>query len=271
MADDTTTRPAQLRRILAAEPSDILMRIPGMGRLMITASTAGVTHELIGPLDDAAESQGLWSATVGAGTCSIDLGTIARIEIDRSGRMKDKVFPRLSLVDHTGLPICGIIGMEGLEPFDAAFSSMAETEVPESLATEQTPSDDLRPPLLVTAWNALEAAHASAAAVSIVFRRTTSHQVWTGPVRELRPAMGFLNIIEPDFHLHLKDGAVAGWRRAHRDEAGDLARDSAMQVFIGLDRHGKDLPLSLIGDGAAFTGAKPALLSQTPGDAAAVT
>jgi hypothetical protein len=148
---------------------------------------------------------------------------------------------------------------------------MAETEAPEPLATETTPSDDMPPSLSVTAWNALEAAHASATAVSIVFRRTTSHQVWTGSVRELRSAMGFLNIIEPDFHLHLKDGSVAGWRRAHRDEAGDLARDSATQVFVGLNMHGKDLPVSLIGDDAAFTGAKPFLLSLTPGDAAAVT
>ena len=53
-------------------------------------------------------------------------------------------------------------------------------------------------------------------------------QRWRGIVPAINPAMGFINLIAADFHLHLRAGAVAlrtesrnGWRsRAGRDRTG---------------------------------------------------
>jgi len=49
-------------------------------------------------------------------------------------------------------------------------------------------------------------------------------------VETVKPAMGFINIMRGDFHLHLKSGAVAEWR----ETAGERLALSAEGEEIGL-------------------------------------
>ena len=57
--------------------------------------------------------------------------------------------------------------------------------------------------------------------------------------------MGFVNVMQGDFHLHLKAGAVAAWERRAVGEMVELhARDEAGEAF----------GLVLIGPAAAFAG-----------------
>lgn len=45
--------------------------------------------------------------------------------------------------------------------------------------------------------------------------------------------MGFLNVMTPDFHLHLEGGSVSGWRT----ESGRR---------VALDRNGRPVGLSVV-------------------------
>ncbi len=140
----------------------------------------------------------------------IELGAIAEIIVDRTSVMKDKAYPRLDLIRTDGTPICGIVGFDGLEPFDAAVALLGTGEAvdakPEKPASERTDAAPTDPGLV-----ALEAAREAATPVIIGFRRPNFWQAFRGVVETVKPAMGFINVMRPDFHLHLKSGAVAEW------------------------------------------------------------
>ena len=76
---------------------------------------------------------------------------------------------------------------------------------------------------------------AAKAEVTIEFRRPGLTQSWNGVIEDVKPAMGFINVMRPDFHLHLRGGAVRRWRRA---EAGDgmveMTAENAQSEPIGL-------------------------------------
>jgi len=46
----------------------------------------------------------------------------------------------------------------------------------------------------------------------MTFERDGISQAWTGVIETVKPAMGFVNIMTPDFHLHLKGGTVSAWQ-----------------------------------------------------------
>ncbi|KAJ8138138.1 hypothetical protein OY671_008649, partial [Metschnikowia pulcherrima] len=78
-----------------------------------------------------------------------------------------------------------------------------------------------------------EAVRASGEAVSVSFRCAGSEQAWTGLIGEVKPAMGFLNIIKPDFHSHSKEHAVARWRREVSADAVALRAEAADGAALG--------------------------------------
>ena len=53
--------------------------------------------------------------------------------------------------------------------------------------------------------------------ISIGFSRKGFAQNWTGVVERVNPAMGFINVTRPDFHLHLRAATVSGWQRSMQD------------------------------------------------------
>jgi putative heme degradation protein len=61
-------------------------------------------------------------------------------------------------------------------------------------------------------------------------------QRWRGLVPEINPAMGFINIITSDFHLHLRGGDVRHWQRSAptADDAIELTAIGADDTSLGL-------------------------------------
>ena len=199
------------RARLAASPLEVLQVLPAIGRLMVTANHSGATHERIGTVEAVTFRDG-WAILSGAEHESrIELAAIAEIVVDRSSVMRDKAYPRLDLLRADGSAIAGIVGFEGLEPFDVAVSGLAldaavepRPEKPASRGDEAAADDAGRV--------RLEAAQQAGDEVVIGFRRPGFRQVWRGRIEAVKPAMGFINVMRPDFHLHLKAGAVAEWR-----------------------------------------------------------
>lgn len=205
----TTTLP---RVRLDAEARDVLAVLPAIGRLMVTAKHLGATHERIGVVESVTFENG-WAVIGGAEHESrIELGSVAEIIVDRTSVMQDKAYPRIDLHRRDGSYICGIVGFDGSEPFETAVAPVgqgaavnAKADAPVGERIEASETDPGRLPL--------EEAQAAGTPVVIGFRRPGFQQFWRGTIETVKPAMGFINVMRADFHLHLKAGAVAEWHR----------------------------------------------------------
>ena len=194
---------------LTAAPAEVLDLLPGLGRLMVILRAGGATHERIGPVGAVSREGDAARITGDCHDATIPLAPIATVTLDRSSVMKDKVYPRLEFRDAAGQALVAVVGMEGLEPFEAALARFprqpeAAPEKPARKERADLATDD---PAQITAF-----AHGVS-------------QSWQGRIEAVKPAMGSLNVMTSDFHLHLEGGSVAGWqvepgRRIALDAAG---------------------------------------------------
>lgn len=208
----TMERTPPTRERLDIEPLRVLATLPSMGKVMVASSERGVTHERIGPVE-AVSSEGLFIRVSGPSHDSrIDPREIANIIADRSGRMGEKVFPRIDFQTSDDAVLFSVVGFEGIEPFDAALASLGAGTPLE--AAPGKPAGE-RGEVVESDPGALPFSRASASgeATTIGFHREGFEQRWRGRIETVKPAMGFINIIQPDFHMHLKAGAVTGWRQ----------------------------------------------------------
>lgn len=226
-----------IREVLACSVVAAVEATRGMGRVMLSVSDQGATHERIGVVETVTVEPDAVSLSGAAHDSRIDLTVIKGVVADRSGRMKDKVLPRIEFQDAGGTTLFSIIGLDGIEPFDTALeavgagSPLPEKERPTPPAGGNAPAeiapDDVgaRP---------LHAARDGGATIGVVYRGNGLEQRWTGTVAEVRPAMGFINIIQPDFHLHLKAGAVTRWRSEAVGDGVALHAEDAEGRPLGL-------------------------------------
>jgi putative heme degradation protein len=237
------TAPARTR--LQTSVKDALDRATQFGKLMVTFSQDGATHERIGVIERVEEGPDELRL-VGANHASlITPSRFASVETDRSSKMKDKHYPRLVFCDAEGKAVFSVVGFDGLEPFDAAMAGCTEEPLPAAEpATRAAPSVEM-PPAPALAFDALKLAQQSGEEVVIRHGTAGFRQEWRGKIGGLKPAMGFINIIDPDFHLHLKDGSVSAWHAAPASEAG-------VQTYAALDADGKPTGLTISGPASVF-------------------
>lgn len=226
MLDKPQTPP---RARLAARPEAVLATLPQIGRLMVTAKNLGATHERIGPVETVRFADG-WAFIGGADHESrIELAAIAEMIVDRTSIMQGKAYPRLDLNRADGSYICGIVGFGGIEPFDNAITPFGPGDAVEPKA-ETPPTERVEPEAADPGLVALEGSRDAATPVIIGFRQPGFWQAFRGVVETVKPAMGFINVMRADFHLHLKSGAVAEWR----ETAGERRAINAGSEEIGL-------------------------------------
>lgn len=91
----------------------------------------------------------------------------------------------------------------------------------------------------------LTAANNSGTEVAIEMQKPGLVQRWSGLVPAINPAMGFINIIAPDFHLHVRGGTVARW------DSQDAGVNGHVRL-TALDADGKPIGLALQGPRDAF-------------------
>jgi putative heme degradation protein len=223
------------RRILREPADHVLGKLPLVGKLMIIGKRNGVTHERIGPVATVT-AEGEWIFCRGDHHDSrIDPGLVASIVADTSSVMQGQVYPRLDFNDARGEPVFSVVGFDGLEPFEQALAGLRlETEEidgarPERPERPNVADDD---PGLKPFNLAIETARP----VVIAFSGPGFDQSWSGIVEKVKPAMGFINVMTSDFHLHLLGGAVASW--VEREEIGAT-------TFCALDAGQKEIGLNV--------------------------
>ncbi|WP_377847678.1 hypothetical protein [Bosea sp. UC22_33] len=232
------------REKLAQAPADILRNLPAMGRVMLSTRSGGATHERMGAVETVTITGNEARLSGAFHDSRIDLATVVSIVADRTSKMRERVLPRLECQDAAGETLFSLIGLDGLEPFDKALEPFGagetlepiQREAPGSGGPAEVPEDDL-------GARSFAAILASGEAIAIDVERAGLFQHWQGDLPEPKPAMGFVNIMRGDFHLHLKAGAVSGWTRT--DNAGTVTLEAR-------DSDGKGFGLVLRGPVAAF-------------------
>lgn len=232
------------REKLAQAPAEILQSLPAMGRVMLSTRSGGATHERMGAVEAVTIAGNEVRLSGAFHDSRIDLATVVRIVADRTSKMRDRVLPRLECQDASGETLFSLIGLDGLEPFDKALEPFGagesqepiQREAPGSGGSADVPEDDL-------GARSFAAILASGEAIAIDVERAGLFQHWQGALPEPKPAMGFVNIMQGDFHLHLKAGAVTSWVRT--ESAGTVALEAR-------DSDGKGFGLVLRGPAAAF-------------------
>ena len=239
MTEQTT--PA--RRTIREAADTVLQRLPAIGKLMIIGKTDAVTHERIGPVESVVRDGDVLVCQGAAHDSRIETAGIASMIVDTSSVMRDQVYPRIDFNDAAGEPIVSVVGFGGLEPFEAALEGLSLetlTEAKEAAARKERPDVAADDPGRVP----LEAALAAGVPITIAFRKHGFVQSWQGVVPKISPAMGFINVMDGDFHLHLPGGSVARWETQLSDGRTEL---------VALDADGAPIGLSLLAeDSAAF-------------------
>lgn len=204
---------------------------------MIVAQTDGVTHERIGTIERLEKQAGRAFFIGQTHNCSIDLGSVSSVIIDRTARMKDRVLPKLEFQDAGGEKLFTVVSLDNGDKFDTSFGSLegVPVAIPDKPAPE-TPSLADNDPAFIPLRAAIEAG----VEIEIQMRRPALDQRWRGMLPAINPAMGFINLISSDFHLHLRGGAVASWRSQKADADGDVE-------LAAIGRDGEPLGLVLVG------------------------
>ncbi|MCL7999479.1 hypothetical protein M8994_14620 [Brucella sp. 21LCYQ03] len=232
-----------IRIKLLAEAADVLKTLPSMGKLMINSKSGGATHERIGNVEHV-EIRGEWIYFSGAEHhSSINLSAIASLIADRSSVMQEKVYPRIDLLAADESVIGSVIGFEGAEPFDKALEGFTFTEL-EPANKDRTVGEALEISNEEPGLKPFMAAQRNKAEVRIEIDLPAFKQEWSGEMPEVRPSRGFINVMKPDFHLHLKAGHVASWREV---EAAEEYR------FFALNAAGEETGLIVSGKKDAFS------------------
>lgn len=238
------TAPAKTR--LAVSVEEALDRATRFGKSMVAFSRGGTTHERIGVIERVERDAEGVRLSGAHHACRIVPSAIASIEVDRSSKMKDQFYPRLNFLDASGETLFAVVGFEGLDPFDAALSGCYEEALPESEPKQQPSPSAEAAASTPLPFDALQMAQRSGAEVVVRHGTDGFTQEWRGRIGQIRPAMGFTNIIDPDFHLHLKDGSLSSWQL-------EKTLDGKEVTFVALDRDGKPTGLTISGPASAFT------------------
>lgn len=204
--NDVTSARAQL----LAEPHHILAKLPVMGRVMIVAHHGGATHERLGAVETVLNT-GHWAFCRGPEhDCEIDMRLIASVAVDRGRTMNDSVLPHLEFFGADERLLFHIVGLEGLARFDAGLSGIESAPLPPLAAKDRSEKPQVADGDPGT--GPFHAASAAGSEVTIELRKPGIVQRWHGAIEQVRLAMGFINVMTKDFHLHLRGGAVANWR-----------------------------------------------------------
>ncbi|NKC32107.1 hypothetical protein [Falsiroseomonas selenitidurans] len=212
------------RFLLTASAAQAAALLPALGRVMLGLNRAGATHERIGVVEHARAEDGYLHIGGAAQDARLDLAPVARLVADRSSVMRGKVYPRIEFQAEDGSVLLSVTGMEGAEPFDAELRDWAGTPQ-DAPPRPAAPTEPNAAPVPQDAGGAALAALCdSGGEVEIRLGTGVAQQGWRGRIEAVKPAMGFANIIRPDFHLHLRDGSVPALRATPE---GFVALDAA--------------------------------------------
>lgn len=204
------TEPDATPSALLESPATVIARLPAMGRVMIITSTGAVTHERIGLVERVAGAGDRLQCLGPNHDSSFAPDLVRDLVVSRGAGPGGKVYPRIDFNTAAGETLFSVVGFEGVEPFDAALEGLRTGPAE---GAPKGPAFAPRPEALETdpACAPFAAARDAGGSASVTIERPGFRQSWAGVVPAPKLAMGFVNVMVEDFHLHIAGGAVHGW------------------------------------------------------------
>ena len=202
------SEPVSYRQSLPLEPLAILRRAAAMGRTLVGVRSGGALLERIGLFDGLEEADGWIVATGAAQVTRIDPSRIVAIVADRSETPHDSVLAYVDFLDADGNSVVKVTGLDGIDRFDAALDGLARAPLayvpplPRSAVPVDAADIGAVP---------LKPVIASGEAVTLTLTRPGAFQSWTGKIASVHFGHNYINIIQPEVHLHLRGRDVANW------------------------------------------------------------
>jgi hypothetical protein len=212
------------RHALPLRPLDVLGRIPDMGAVQVGIRVGGALLEGIGPVLRVHEDRGEIVLHGPGSETRIAVSAIARIVCDQM--VMARIMPFLELLDADGSALVKITALDGLEAFDAALDGIQRTALDAASPPARPAAGDVEP-----ASGPLREAQAAGTPVTLAASKPGISHRWTGRFGNVSFERGFLNVIEPDMHLHVRAGGIADWREEPAGQFSALDKDG---VAIGL-------------------------------------
>ncbi|WP_029075994.1 hypothetical protein [Kaistia adipata] len=212
------TEPASHRHALPLEPLAVLGRVPAIGSVLIGIRAGGALLEGIGTIESVGEEAGDIVLRGPGRETRIAADAIAQVVIDQMA-MKT-VMPFIELFDADGNALAKITALDGLEPFDAALEGIARTPLAAAAPAARPAPGEGEP-----ADGPLKAAADAGKPVTLAAKKPGISHRWTGTISGASFSHGFLNLIQPDMHLHVRAGAIADWREGPDGTFGALDAD----------------------------------------------
>lgn len=201
--------PRQPRR-LNCSAVEVLRSLIGCGRVQAGVRTGAVLHERHGVLQDVAEAGDRLRLTGAEHDSEMSVGAVHALIVEESLMAKsNRILPRLSFVGDGGQTLMTLVGLEGSEPFRAALDQFAAED---SSGAQSWPK--LMTPVAVDDPGLTGLRDYIGEEIAVVMELPLARSRWTGRLEDVRSGDNFVNIIRPDFHLHLRGGAVARWEAA---------------------------------------------------------
>ena len=145
--------------------------------------------------------------------------------------------PKLEFQNALEETLFTVVSLDNGDKFDLGFATFPGIPIDALSKKSSEPSslssDD-------PAFQPLRAAIEAGTEIEIQMLRPGLDQRWRGIVPAINPAMGFINLIAADFHLHLRGGSVARWQSRKAEMDGDVE-------LAAIGQGGNPLGLVLIG------------------------
>jgi hypothetical protein len=210
------------RNQIDTDAASVISSLPSFGKLMVIGKANGATHERIGTIEKVENVDGWLNCSGENHASSMDPSLVSRIIFDTSSIMQEQVYPRIDFQDEAGEVLFAVVGFEGATPFEQGLSKFPKTAIEEKAPAARQARPDVAD--ADPGAQPLKSALASTQPITIAFQSRGFRQTWTGVVEKVSPGMGFINIMRPDFHLHLLGGTVGSWQ-ADANGTGLIARD----------------------------------------------
>jgi putative heme degradation protein len=214
------TEAASTRHALPLDPLAVLGRVTAIGSALIGIRAGGALLEGIGSVESVSEEAGDIVLRGPGRETRIAAGAIGSIVTDQMA-MKT-IMPFIEIFDADGNALAKITALDGLERFDAAFEGIARTPLDAAPPAARPAPGDSEP-----ADGPLKAAADAGKPVTLTAKKPGVSHRWTGTISEVSFSHGFLNLIQPDMHLHIRAGAIGDWREGPQGTFSALDADGA--------------------------------------------
>ncbi|MCZ4353992.1 hypothetical protein O4H61_15850 [Roseovarius aestuarii] len=193
------------------QPETVLDLLPGMDRVMIAIRGGNFIHERLGTVDSVSSNDGNIVIKGAEQDITVPENTLQSVVLDISTEMRGKLYPRLEFQGADGTRIMSVTGLEGINPFDAALSSLSRSAI--DLAPVPTRGDDPTPEIAPDDPGLTFLSQFSDNKDPVQIRALCADAVqrWDGVIEKIVPMGGHINVMTSGFHLHLAAGAVAHW------------------------------------------------------------